>query len=90
MSGKPLIYSAGSVLDAVVKSASIPGFIEPAYKDGRMLVDGGVTLPTPVAPLVNKCDFIIAVNIGKEFKTNQKPDNIIEIMSRVQMLPLDT
>ena len=24
MSGKPLIYSAGSVLDAVVKSASIP------------------------------------------------------------------
>ena len=84
ISGKPLIYSAGSVLDAVVKSSSIPGFIEPTYKDGRILVDGGVTLPTPVAPLVNKCDFIIAVNIGKEFKTNQEPDNIIEIMSRVR------
>jgi len=84
ISGKPLIYSAGSVLDAVVKSSSIPGFIEPTYKDGRILVDGGVTLPTPVAPLVGKCDFIIAINIGKEFKTDQEPDNIIEIMSRVR------
>ena len=38
ISGKPLIYSAGSVLDAVVKSSSIPGFIEPSYKDGSCLL----------------------------------------------------
>ena len=84
ISGKPLIYDGGNVLDAVVKSSSIPGFIEPSYIDERILVDGGVTLPTPVAPLVDKCDFIIAVNISKEFKTDQRPDNIIEIMSRVR------
>ena len=82
ISGRPILYKSGNVVDAVVKSSSIPGFIEPTYIDNRMLLDGGIVFPTPVPPLVGECDFIIAVNISKAFKTDDEPENIFEIMNR--------
>ena len=82
ISGRPILYKSGNVVDAVVKSSSIPGFIEPTYIDNRMLLDGGIVFPTPVPPLVGECDFIIAINISKAFKTDDEPENIFEIMNR--------
>ena len=84
ISGKPMLYKAGNVVDAVVKSSSIPGFVEPTYIDNRMLLDGGIVFPTPVPPLVGECDFIIAVNISKAFNTREEPDNIFEITNRAR------
>lgn len=84
ISGKPMLYKAGNVVDAVVKSSSIPGFVEPTYIDNRMLLDGGIVFPTPVPPLVGECDFIIAVNISKAFNTSEEPDNIFEITNRAR------
>ena len=84
ISGKPMLYKAGNVVDAVVKSSSIPGFVEPTYIGNRMLLDGGIVFPTPVPPLVGKCDFIIAVNISKAFNTSEEPDNIFEITNRAR------
>ena len=84
ISGKPMLYKAGNVVDAVVKSSSIPGFVEPTYIDNRMLLDGGIVFPTPVPPLVGECDFIIAVNISKAFTTSEEPDNIFEITNRAR------
>ena len=84
ISGKPMLYKAGNVVDAVVKSSSIPGFVEPTYIDNRMLLDGGIVFPTPVPPLVGECDFIIAVNISKSFNTSEEPDNIFEITNRAR------
>jgi len=84
ISGKPMLYKAGNVVDAVVKSSSIPGFVEPTYIDNRMLLDGGIVFPTPVPPLVGECDFIIAVNISKAFNASEEPDNIFEITNRAR------
>ena len=84
ISGKPMLYKAGNVVDAVVKSSSIPGFVEPTYIGNRMLLDGGIVFPTPVPPLVGECDFIIAVNISKAFNTSEEPDNIFEITNRAR------
>ena len=84
ISGKPMLYKAGNVVDAVVKSSSIPGFVEPTYIDNRMLLDGGIVFPTPVPPLIGECDFIIAVNISRSFNTSEEPDNIFEITNRAR------
>ena len=84
ISGKPMLYKSGNVVDAVVKSSSIPGFVEPTYIDNRMLLDGGIVFPTPVPPLIGECDFIIAVNISKAFNTKDEPDNIFEITNRAR------
>ena len=82
MSGNSIIYKSGNLIDAVVQSSSIPGFIEPTFKDDRMLVDGGVALPTPVTPLMDHCDFIIAVNITRGVDNQPQPSNIVEISTR--------
>ena len=82
MSGNSIIYKSGNLIDAVVQSSSIPGFIEPTLKDERMLVDGGVALPTPVTPLIDNCDFIIAVNITRGVDNQPEPSNIVEITTR--------
>jgi len=84
ISGKPMLYKSGNVVDAVVKSSSIPGFVEPTYIDNRMLLDGGIVFPTPVPPLIGECDFIIAVNISRAFNTKDEPDNIFEITNRAR------
>ena len=47
-----------------------------------MLVDGGVALPTPVTPLIDNCDFIIAVNITRGVENQPEPSNIVEISTR--------
>ena len=42
ISGNSIIYKSGSLIDAIVQSSSIPGFVEPTYKDNRMMVDGNL------------------------------------------------
>ena len=49
-----------------------------------MMVDGNVALPTPVTPLKNECDFIIAINITRGMEDQPEPSNIVEIYSRVR------
>ena len=47
-SGEDFIHDSGDLKEAIVQSSSIPGFFEPTYNDGRLLVDGGVTAPIPI------------------------------------------
>ena len=82
ITGNPIIYKTGNLVDAVVQSSTIPGFVEPTYQNNRMLVDGGISLPTPVTPLLGECDFIIAVNITRGVTNQPEPNNIFEILNR--------
>ncbi len=82
ITGNPIIYKTGNLVDAVVQSSTIPGFVEPTYQNNRMLVDGGISLPTPVTPLMGECDFIIAVNITRGITNQPEPNNIFEILNR--------
>ncbi|KZC42503.1 UNVERIFIED_ORG: alpha/beta hydrolase, partial [Rhodanobacter sp. FW104-R5] len=49
LTGQEVLLSAGSVVDAVLASAAIPGVYPPVWIDGRWLVDGGVTNNTPIS-----------------------------------------
>jgi NTE family protein len=47
--GMPMIIKSGHLMDAVLATSAVPG-IFPAHKlDGHLLVDGGITIPIPVA-----------------------------------------
>jgi NTE family protein len=52
LSGEEVLVSDGSVLDAVLASAAIPGIFPPVTIDGRHLVDGGVAHHTAVGQAV--------------------------------------
>jgi len=55
----------GSLFDAIRASIAVPGVFTPALRNGRLLVDGGLVNPIPIAPTLNDAtDLTIAVNLS--------------------------
>ncbi|WP_042878137.1 patatin-like phospholipase family protein [Cupriavidus necator] len=51
-SGAEVLLSSGSIVDAVLASAAIPGVFPPVQFEGRTLIDGGVANNTPVSTAI--------------------------------------
>jgi NTE family protein len=55
----------GSLFDAIKASIAVPGVFAPMTIGGRLLVDGGLVNPIPIAPTLNDAtDITIAVNLS--------------------------
>ena len=52
-SGLDIINHSGNLIDAVLQSCSIPGFIEPTMKGQYVISDGGVSMPIPVEAITD-------------------------------------
>jgi NTE family protein len=65
--GEEVVIKSGLVLEALRATISIPGIFTVVKREGRHLVDGGLTTPVPVH-VVRKmgADFIIAVNVNPD------------------------
>ena len=58
------ILDQGSLVDAVRESVAIPGVIEPVFRGGKMIIDGGVLNPLPTNVLTTLgIKKIIAINV---------------------------
>jgi NTE family protein len=69
-------------------SMSVPGVLAPVDRDGRKLVDGGLTDNVPIGEVLERCkpDVVIAVNVGSPLF---KPDEVTGLLSVVgQMVNL--
>lgn len=61
--GESYILNKGRVSHAICASTAIPGIMKPVQYQGRMLIDGGVVHPVPVALARSMgADIVIAVN----------------------------
>lgn len=78
LSEKEIIFTTGSVRDAVRSTLSIPGFFVPFEMDDMVLVDGGIVnnLPDDVARKLG-ADIVISVDVLKKCKLKKKPTNAI-------------
>ena len=55
----------GPLFDAIRASLAIPSLLTPWEHQGRVLVDGGLLNPIPIAPALNhQTDIIVAVNLN--------------------------
>lgn len=64
ISGEEVVFSTGSVLDAVLASMALPLVFKVPRLGRHYLVDGGITDPLPVGPLkALGADKVIAVNV---------------------------
>lgn len=52
LSGEEYRISSGDIVSAIMASAAIPGVFPPVERDGRVLVDGGVSNNTPISQAV--------------------------------------
>lgn len=65
--GEEVVIDSGSVPEALRSSISIPGIFTVVKREGRYLVDGGLTTPVPVEVVRRMgADFIIAVNVNPD------------------------
>ena len=63
--GEPVVMREGDLLSAVRGSMSIPGVFRPVERDGRILIDGQLVDPVPVAACrAMGADTVIAVDIN--------------------------
>lgn len=70
----------GKLCSIVRASSSFPGVFEPKILEGRILVDGGVRVNTPVTVLKNMgADKVISVSFDKNKKYTDNSLNIISI-----------
>ncbi len=64
---KEVWINKGLLSSALRASFSLPLFLEPYRHNGKLLVDGGVLNPVPIAPTFDdNADITIAVNLGAE------------------------
>ena len=73
--GKPVVLCKGNVVPAVRASISLPLVFKPVKLKGKVLSDGGLSVPIPVDVVKNMgADFVIAVNLDGDYKTTNKDE----------------
>jgi NTE family protein len=76
--GKEVWFRRGRLFDAIRASMAIPTVFTPYEYEGRVLVDGGLTNPVPIAPtLQDLTDLIIAVNLGGKAEELPRVDDSV-------------
>jgi NTE family protein len=90
LSGKSVWLQRGPVDAAIRASIAIPGVITPHVFDGRLLADGGILDPLPMAPIAAvNADLTIAVSLagseagGRYEPTDTEPRATSEWLSRM-------
>jgi len=76
LAGKSVWLQRGPVDEAIRASIAIPGVIAPHVIDGRLLADGGILDPLPMAPIAAvNADLTIAVSLsGSETLADAAPE----------------
>lgn len=70
---KEIWFQDGDLKNAIRASIAIPSIFTPVYSDNRVLVDGGVLNPLPIAPsMADHSDLKIAVNLNASHSINSK------------------
>lgn len=65
LAGKPVWFQRGPLDEAIRASIAIPGVIAPHEIHGRLLADGGILDPLPMAPIAGvNADLTIAVSLN--------------------------
>jgi NTE family protein len=76
LAGKSVWFQRGPLDEAIRASIAIPGVIAPHEVGGRLLADGGILDPLPMAPLASvNADLTIAVSVsGSEVIAKRAPE----------------
>ena len=69
--GREVVFSTGSLFEAIRASISLPSFYEPVQRDGMILIDGGVINPIPLNRVSRKTgDILVGADVsGHDYKS---------------------
>lgn len=67
LAGKEVWFQRGPLTNAIRASMALPSFISPVMLNGRLLADGGMMNPIPIAPLASaRADVTVGVSLAGE------------------------
>ena len=81
--GEPVVFTHGSLVDAIRASCAFPGLFEPVEIGTRWLADGCLVAPVPsqaVRELGAGC--VLAISVGIHDGHRGAPSNIFQVVSR--------
>jgi NTE family protein len=89
VSGETLALNKGPIAPAIRASCSVPGIFTPVRREGRMLVDGGVSHNLPVSVVRDMgADYVISVDLlpsggatvfSRALEQSYEPKHIVDI-----------
>ena len=82
-----VILSSGSLVQAMQASATVPGALQPAFINSRLLVDGGMAnnMPVDVVKAMG-ADIVIAVDIGSPLVGPDRLDSTIAVLEQLSTI----
>lgn len=83
-SGESVVLGSGALNTAIRASMAIPAVLTPVEVDGRLLVDGGVSMNLPVSVALDMgADVVIAVDITSELYSRDQLDSLVDITAQL-------
>lgn len=84
VSGEQIVFSEGSLRQAVMASCAVPGAIEPLKEGERLLSDGGIIrlIPSSVARKEG-AEIVIAVAVERDIPRQEELRTVVDIYHRV-------
>ena len=84
VTGKEVVISSGSIVEAMRASMSVPGVFAPVEKGGMLLADGGLVNNLPVNVVRDMCaDIVIAVNVGSGLLESREINSVLAITNQI-------
>ena len=82
--GTQIIFSKGSLRQAVMASCAVPGAIAPVKDEERLLSDGGIICLIPCSVVRKEgADVVIAVSVDRDICTEQEFTTAVSVYQRV-------
>ena len=97
--GREVVFSKGSLFEAIRASISMPSFYKPVQRDGMVLIDGGILNPIPLNRVKRqKKDILVGIDVsGHDYKAQwdemhrltemQKQDNSLKSKILDMLIP---
>lgn len=87
--GEEIVFTEGSLADAICASIAVPGVYVPVELHGRLLVDGGIVENVPISPLKKLgAGIIIAVDLNG-VNRYPVPKDIMDVMGNAFDIAID-
>lgn len=83
LSGEPVIFSRGNLMQAVRASLSIPSLIQPFELDGHIYIDGGVSQNLPIKEVIGLgADYVVGVKTNSGLRSRNELGNLIQVLDQ--------
>ncbi len=83
VSGKPELFTRGSLMQALRASSSFPSLLLPFEFDGRIYIDGGVAQNLPLAEVRRLgADAVIGFKANSRLRTREELYDVVEIIDQ--------